>query len=278
MQDCDEDSQATGAGSGGASDVPLAYYDRSTSSWRTSQGCLLEGSTRFSGRWPASGTMRSGKCYARPTSAPLTDARASSSWPTPNVPNGGRSTREDTFTSTGKKRQVDLQHAARHWPTPQTTDAASAARHTTTTGVSHAGTTLTDAIRQWPTPRSEDSESSGRRHGRGTSDTLTAATRDHEPALFPTPAARDYRSPNRLPYAERGGGMKGEQLNNFVAQIGPRDQGNHNTTGSPPAASAPRVLNPRWVLALMGFPTTWLDGAVPRSKRRETRSSLNAPK
>jgi len=243
MQDYDEDSQATGAGSGGALDVPFASYDQATSSWRTSQGCLLEGSTRFSGRWPASGTMRSGKCYARPTSAPLTDARASSSW-----------------------------------PTPQTTEAASAARHTTTTGVSHAGATLTDAIRQWPTPRSEDSESSGRQHGRGTSDTLTAATRDHEPALFPTPAARDYRSPNRLPYAERGGGTKGEQLNNFVAQIGPRDQGNHNTTGSPPAASDPRVLNPRWVLALMGFPTTWLDGAVPRSKRRETRSSLSVPK
>ncbi len=34
---------------------------------------------------------------------------------------------------------------------------------------------------------------------------------------WPAPAARDSRSPNLLPFSERGGGSKGEQLPNFVA-------------------------------------------------------------
>ncbi len=34
---------------------------------------------------------------------------------------------------------------------------------------------------------------------------------------WPTPAERDYRYPNRLPYQDRGGGSKGEQLPNLVA-------------------------------------------------------------
>jgi hypothetical protein len=33
-------------------------------------------------------------------------------------------------------------------------------------------------------------------------------------ATWPTPAARDFRHANATPYSERGGGAKGEQLNN----------------------------------------------------------------
>ncbi len=53
----------------------------------------------------------------------LNSAAETSGWPTPNVPNGGRV--NDTISTTGKtvsghKRQVDLQHVAKHahWPTP----------------------------------------------------------------------------------------------------------------------------------------------------------------
>jgi len=38
------------------------------------------------------------------------------------------------------------------WPTATVGDSRSSARHTTTTGVSHSGTTLVDAVRIWPTP------------------------------------------------------------------------------------------------------------------------------
>jgi hypothetical protein len=47
------------------------------------------------------------------------------------------------------------------WPTANTRDASSAARHTTETGIMHPGTTLTDAIRNWSTPSAHD----GRRPG-----------------------------------------------------------------------------------------------------------------
>ena len=53
--------------------------------------------------------------------------------------------------------------------------------------------------------------------------------------LHPTPASRDYRSPNAKPYADRGGGKKGEQLQNFVGG----------------------QLNPDWVEWLMGWPVGW---------------------
>jgi hypothetical protein len=55
--------------------------------------------------------------------------------------------------------------------------------------------------------------------------------------LWPTPAARDYRSPNKLTYEERGGGKKGEQLPN----------------------AAGGQLNPMWVEWLMGWPLGWTD-------------------
>jgi hypothetical protein len=55
--------------------------------------------------------------------------------------------------------------------------------------------------------------------------------------LFPTPASRDYRSPNTLPYSERGGGKKGEQLPNVIGG----------------------QLNPTWVEWLMGYPLGWTD-------------------
>lgn len=42
--------------------------------------------------------------------------------------------------------------ATRDWPTPVKQDGNSSARHSTSTGVMHPGTTLTDSIRNWPTP------------------------------------------------------------------------------------------------------------------------------
>ena len=60
---------------------------------------------------------------ARPTSA-----NESGLWPTPNVPNGGRSCahvtdwRGRTAYHNGKKVQVGLEHAVKHYPTPTARD------------------------------------------------------------------------------------------------------------------------------------------------------------
>ena len=45
----------------------LASYDQDTSSWKTSQHCLEGELIEFSGTWPASGMVRNGKLYMRPT-------------------------------------------------------------------------------------------------------------------------------------------------------------------------------------------------------------------
>lgn len=61
----------------------LANYDPTSSSWRTSQRCLVEDWTRFSGTWPRSGMMRSGTAYQLPPLAPLIKETVSGLLPTP---------------------------------------------------------------------------------------------------------------------------------------------------------------------------------------------------
>lgn len=49
-----------------------------------------------------------------------------------------------------------------NWPTIATSDSRSSARHSTTTGIMHPGTMLTDAIRSWMTPGATDHKGSTR--------------------------------------------------------------------------------------------------------------------
>lgn len=75
-------------GCGGSTPDLLAKFDPATSSWRTSQHCLVEGLAKFSETWPRSGLMRSGTAYRLPPLVPLTDATGSGSspmWPTPQA-------------------------------------------------------------------------------------------------------------------------------------------------------------------------------------------------
>jgi len=87
--------------------------------------------------------MRSGVCTERSTSGLLTDVPASSSSPT------GPMNLTDFFEQPSKEPEKDtsLENYPHVWPTAVTTDAASAARHTTTTGAMNSGTMLTDAMR-----------------------------------------------------------------------------------------------------------------------------------
>jgi hypothetical protein len=60
----------------------FACFVRDSSLWRTHQRCLLEGWVWFSGTWPRSGTMRSGRCYRHRSLVRITFGRDSSYWPT----------------------------------------------------------------------------------------------------------------------------------------------------------------------------------------------------
>ncbi len=82
----------TPATSGENVSEPFASFDPVTRSLRTSQGCLLlmpdDSSTESCRTWPRSGTMRSGRCYRRPTLERPTAENESGLWPTPTAAEG----------------------------------------------------------------------------------------------------------------------------------------------------------------------------------------------
>lgn len=125
----------------------------------------------------------------------------------------------------------------------------------------------TGSEKHWPTPRAEDAESSGARLGRGIADTLTAVSRL---AAWATPCNRDHRTPNLRSFAERGGGKKGEQLNNQAVHSGPA------LTGSPAETASTARLNPGLSRWLMGLPVSWdmcAPGTAPGNSARSSRKT-----
>jgi hypothetical protein len=146
-------SMASAQDSGPSLPDSLASYDHATSSWRTSQHCLLGGLDEFSETWPRAGMTRNGTAYPLRPSVPLTGVIASGLWPTPNLPSGGRTLPDGTtrtgMTPDGRKKQVDLNQAVKRWPTPRSTDWKA-------NGYQQKGDnawpTLVGAVRMWPTP------------------------------------------------------------------------------------------------------------------------------
>src|SRR5581483_9964158 len=81
-------SMAPEAVSGSSTPELLASYDRASSSWRTSQSCLLEGWEEFSERWPISGMMLNGECFAASISDYPLSVSGSGLLPSPNARDG----------------------------------------------------------------------------------------------------------------------------------------------------------------------------------------------
>jgi hypothetical protein len=142
--------------------VLLANYDRASSSWRTSQLCLVallnnqaDGSDVSSGTWPRSGTMRNGIAYLHPPLAPLTDATECGLWPT--------IVKYDATPDGPNNHYKGLGWSAKHSPTSL-----------------------------WPTPRANDAEKRGNFDLDNPRNGLAAAARK-----WPTPCARDWRTGDR---------------------------------------------------------------------------------
>lgn len=68
----------------------FASFDLVSSSWRTSQRCLLEEWDASLETWPASGSMRSGRAFTRAKWVKHTHDRDCSLWPTPTASMDGR--------------------------------------------------------------------------------------------------------------------------------------------------------------------------------------------
>lgn len=118
-----ESGPVSGARSQGCSTSSLgsfASWSPDTSSWRTCEGSLFGESMPFSGSWPASGSMRSGRVFRRRMLAPLTSASGGSAWPTAKASQGGSEP-----DHARKKRGAGgprLDGAAKAWPTPTARD------------------------------------------------------------------------------------------------------------------------------------------------------------
>ena len=152
-------STAHAAPSGSNTAASSKSSARASSSSRTSRRSLREGWTSLSPASTRSATACTAASSPPPTSARRTDVNGSSSWRTPLASDDRKG---DARKRLRKRPDLDgLLAQVRHWPTPVTTDAASAARASTTTGVMHPGLSLTDAIRMWPTPSASDYGSSG---------------------------------------------------------------------------------------------------------------------
>ncbi len=184
--------RATIETSGPTPSESFAEYDPDSSCWRTFQASLLTNTLEpYSGTWPRAGTMRNGTVSQQPQLVPHTFVTGSSSWPTPdafaangvvslrkaahgrhavslihavnlwptpNVPNGGRTTwhaeqNGNTWTHQGKKVQFGLEQAARMWPTPRSSPNEN--RQTKRTPSQEAGShglSLAAEVNKWPTP------------------------------------------------------------------------------------------------------------------------------
>lgn len=214
-------------------------------------------SDEFSETWPKWGSMRNGAVSRLPPLGRTTyEGGCSSSpgmWPTPTVPNGGRAPKGGMsatgMTPDGKKRQVDLQHAARMrgtgmWPTPTVCGNHNRKGASPTSGDGLA-TVAAKPPQMWPTPAAQDGKNS----------TLPPSLRgrDSVPGAvmrWATPQARDYRTGQE------------ERWDNPARSRNLNDQ-------------AGGALNPEFVAWLMGFPHGWLHFAhlgTPSSRSRRQSS------
>ena len=207
-QESDEEPRTRDT-SGPRSSASLAKWNPSSCSWRMSQGTSNLDSTECLVILPKSGSTRSGRLYERPMSEPHTEGSESSSWPTAVVG-----------------------------------DSRSSARHTTSTGIMHSGTMLTDAIRQWPTPRAitGGAESAERKKELGRT-ASGGGDLQSEAAQWATPITRDRKD---------GADPSDKTLTNALFGL----QDPKETGAASPNTSGLR-LNPNFVEWLMGFPEGW---------------------
>lgn len=115
------------------------YSDQESCFLKTWQRCLLGDWTKFSGRWPRSGLMRSGIVYRLPPLVPRISATGCSSWHTPKA--------ADAVGSSNPNRIGDLRNAGKpFFPTP----------YGLSSNQGQGDGEFGKAIRNWPTPTSRD--------------------------------------------------------------------------------------------------------------------------
>jgi len=157
-----QESTANAPACGGKWRELSVRYDRDSCSWRTHRSLWDEDLSACSLTLPKWGSMRDGVLSELLTLERPTAENDAGLWPTPNVPNGGRScahvtdwrgTDGRTAYHNGKKVQVGLEHAEKHWPTPTVSG-----NHNRKGASAKSGDGLSTAVKTWPTPTVNDSK------------------------------------------------------------------------------------------------------------------------
>lgn len=157
MPENEQESTASGQAFGPSLPGSFAYFDRDTSSWKTSGLFLFEELTAYSGTWPKRGTMRSGSVFALPTLARPTAESGCSSWPTPMTTAPHDSPWTAGAIDNGRNQHDLAKEVAKHWPTPTSSkaDKVSGPRR-------DGDRTLNGEAKKWNTPRSRDWKGDGK--------------------------------------------------------------------------------------------------------------------
>jgi hypothetical protein len=251
----------------------------------------------------------------RRKSAQATAASASSFWPTARTVTGGAESAErkqelgrtesgggglqaaaqnwpspvasemDRGPAKYKQGGTSLKSKVQGWPTPTAMDSHSSGDTSSTPGSKrHPGTTLTDAAgRKWATPTAPAPHDSEVSVGRERKDRPGYGLElVNQACRWPSPAARDYRTPNtEESEARRFSGDReksGHQLQNFVAhspQVRVISVHGGELSPTDPETSSRRRLNPAFVCWLMGWPWWWTNPVPISFARSEMESYLS---
>lgn len=260
------------SGRRGTTSSASADLQRSLAS-RLRAGMASTGSTLFTLTWTALATPSGLLICALRASGRRTSDSDRGSWPTPTV------SRVDYQNKPDGRSILKLPGVAKlaHWPTPQANDS-----------------TGPNSVERQERRRVEAPK---RTTGGppGFSNLRDAA----QLASWATPAARDYRHANAQSFADRGGGKKGEQLNNQVVHLAAwttpsatdsrragtitsamsgsslaqqaREASGPAPIGSRAETEKPGQLNPAFSRWLMGLPPEW-DVCAPTATRSSRRS------
>ncbi len=205
--------------------------------------------------WPIAGGTRNGSLFPRPTWVPRMGVhdgsalRGVNSWMTPSVSNS----QGNEYTRDGGKpgqERLTLSGQTQQWPTP-------------TASLVNDG----EDPATWNARRKRTKERTGNGNGMGMP--LTQAAQQ-----WPTPASRDYRTPNSQESQESRNHKGGEQLPNFVEHHFSHPV--HSTLDgrelSPTGRTLRRRLNPAFGCWLMGWPIWWTNPALINCVRSEMES------
>lgn len=131
----------------------LAWYDQSSSSWKTYQQSLVTDWEPYSETWPRWGMTAGGSAYAHPMSERRITETDGSVWL--GTPTAAMSERSPEFA---KGRKPSPAEAARMvFPTPTTIDAGTGRFNTSVGSLNHRPTLAMMAKKAlWPTPKARD--------------------------------------------------------------------------------------------------------------------------